>query len=67
MEAIKKLMSWKMWLHWATIALIMLIILQVWRGGSMLTVMNVIYSAGIVAVADLGSEALLKLFKIDVD
>jgi hypothetical protein len=57
----KEIKTFKYWLHLFIIALIVLIILQLWQGGSMLTIMNVIVSTGLIGLADIISHTLLGL------
>lgn len=49
------------YLHVAIIAVVVLGILQWWKGGDMLTVMNVIYSIPLITAGDIVAHSLLKL------
>lgn len=51
----------KYWIHLFILAGISLGVLQIWKGGEMLTVMNVVYSVLILALSDTIAHSLLKL------
>jgi hypothetical protein len=53
--------EWKYWLHLVVIAIIVLGILQLWKGGSMLTFYNVLISTGLIGIADVFSHTGLGL------
>lgn len=62
-----KLLEIKYWIHWALIAVVVLGILQLWKGGQMLTILNVVYSTPLIAIGDIVSGYILKLLKMNVD
>ena len=49
------------WLHLAIIAFTVLLILQIWTGGEMLTLSNVLVSVPLLAIGDFFAHTLLKL------
>jgi hypothetical protein len=49
------------WFHLMIIAAIVLLILQIWKGGSMLTISNIMISTVIIGVGDITSHSILKL------
>ena len=51
----------KYYLHLAVIAVIVLGILQLWKGGSMLTLMNVLLSIPLLLLGDMVAHTLLKM------
>ena len=57
----KEIMEIKYWLHLGVIAVVVLGVLQIWKGGSMLTVTNVLYSIPLIGLGDIISHSLLSL------
>lgn len=49
------------YLHVAIIAVVVLGILQLWKGGDMLSFWNVVYSIPLITLGDIISHSLLKL------
>jgi hypothetical protein len=49
------------WLHLGVIAIVVLGVLQLWKGGEMLTVTNVLYSIPLIGLGDILSHSLLNL------
>lgn len=57
----KEIKTLKYWLHIGVIAVIVLGLLQLFQGGNMLTVKNVLWSIPLLGVADVIAHTLLKL------
>ena len=51
----------KYWLHLVILSVVVLGILQLWKGGDMLTVMNVLISVPLLAAGDLVAHTVLQL------
>lgn len=51
----------KYWIHLGIIAVVVLLILQLWKGGQMLTLNNVLYSIPLIGFGDIVSHSILKL------
>ena len=49
------------WLHVAIIAIVILGILQLWKGGNMFTFENILASTPLIALGDIISHSLLSL------
>ena len=49
------------WFHLLGIAFTVLLILQLWRGGDMLNITNVLVSTGLIGIADIFWHTILKL------
>ena len=49
------------WLHLGVIAVVVLGVLQLWKGGNMLTVINVLYSIPLIGLGDIVSHTIFKL------
>lgn len=61
MEIYTELDSWKYWVHLIILATVALFILQVWKGGQMLSFQNVLYSTPILAVSDTIAHGVVKM------
>lgn len=53
--------EFKYWVHLGVLATVALGILQLWKGGDMLTVSNVLYSIPILAAGDVVAHTVLGL------
>lgn len=53
--------NWKYYAHLIGISAIVLGILQLWQGGDMFNLKNILISAGLIGVADLLMHQLFKL------
>jgi len=51
----------KYWVHLVILAAVVLGILQLWKGGDMFTIKNVLYSMPILAIGDFVAHTTLKL------
>jgi hypothetical protein len=49
------------WLHLGVIAIVVLLVLEIWKGGDMFTIKNVLYSIPLIGLGDIISHTLLKL------
>lgn len=57
----KEISTFKYWLHLGVIAVVVLGVLQIWKGGEMLTVTNVMYSIPLLGLGDITAHSLLRL------
>ena len=57
----RELWTWQYWAHLALLSLIVLVILQLWKGGDMLTIMSLLTSIPLVAIGDIIAHTLLKI------
>lgn len=53
--------EFKYWVHLAILAFVVLGILEIWKGGGMLSVKNVLVSIPLLAAGDLVAHTVLKL------
>ena len=53
--------EWKYWLHLVLISFIVLLILQLVKGGSMLTILNVLFGTLLIGISDVIVHSLLRL------
>lgn len=51
----------KYWLHLIILSIVVLGILQLWKGGEMLTIYNVLISVPLLAIGDMVSHSILRL------
>lgn len=51
--------TWKYWLHLVIIAVVTLGILQVWQGGDMFNIINILISTAIIGLADVASHTIM--------
>lgn len=57
----QELWNWRYWLHLAVLAFTVLTILQLWKGGEMLSIKNVFVSIPLLAIGDIVAHNLLKI------
>jgi len=57
----KELKEIKYWLHLGVIAIVVLGVLQYFKGGDMLTIKNVLWSIPLLGLGDIISHTLLRL------
>ena len=60
-EIYTELDQFKYWLHLGILSVIVLGILQLWKGGEMLTLYNVLVSIPLLAIGDTIAHSLLKM------
>jgi len=57
----KEIKTLKYWIHIAFIAILVLGLLQLFKGGQMLTVSNILWSIPLLGIADIIAHTILKL------
>lgn len=57
----KEIKTGKYWLHLGVLSLVVLGILQIWKGGDMLNLKNVLISIPLLGVGDIIAHTLLKI------
>ena len=57
----KELKKLKYWLHLVILSAVVLGLLQLWKGGDMFTIKNVLYSVPLLAIGDVIAHTVLKM------
>jgi hypothetical protein len=57
----KEILTFKYWIHIFVIAILVLFTLQLWQGGEMFTIKNVLIGTGMIGVADIIAHTLFGL------
>jgi len=55
----KEIKTWRYWFHIAVISSIVLILLQLFQGGNMLSIKNILWSIPLIGVADIIAHTIL--------